>query len=213
MPRKIIFRKTMFTYLKRTALFLLTAFSVTLSAQALTLNEIGDKLQGKGSHALVFTQDKYLKDANLNLQSSGSIVNIKDKGVLIKQAEPYPMVLAIKKDSITEYSAGEVHTIKADDNPAVHSLLNLMLKLMNPDDSLTKAFDCKLSGTKEHYTAKLGTKDEILKKFFETITLEGTEYIDSLEIMGSNGDITTMKFSDYDFSSKAVTDEDLKYFE
>lgn len=203
----------MFSLLKRTVLFFLTAFTVSSSAENLTLNEIGRSLCDKGSHSLVFTQDKYLKDANLNLLSSGTIVNVKDRGVLIKQAEPYPMVLAIKKDSITEYSAGEVHTIKADDNPAVHSLLNLMLKLMNPDDSLVNDFDCNLSGTSEHYKASLSPKNEILKKFFETITLDGSEYIDSLEIRGSNGDLTVMKFSDYDFSSKAVTNEDLKYFE
>jgi hypothetical protein len=203
----------MISYLKRTALLLFTVLSVCLSAQALTLNDIGAKLQGKGSHSLVFTQDKYLKDANLTLQSSGTIANVKDKGVLIKQLEPYPMTLAIKKDSITEYSAGEVHTIKAEDNPAVHSLLNLMLKLMNPDDTLSEAFNCSISGTKEHYTVNLSPKDEVLKKFFESITLEGTEHVDSLEIRGAHGDITTMKFSGYDFSSKAITTEDLKYFE
>lgn len=191
---------------------LVTLFGLQ-SSFALTLDEIGSKLQRENSHSVHYTQDKYLKDANLNLKSAGTIVSVKNKGILIRQTEPYQMELAVKKDSITEYSAGVVHTIKAEDNPAVHSLLNLILKLMNPDESLTEDFDCKLNGSKEKFNLTLSPKDKTLKNFFGEISLNGTENIDSLVINGTHGDTTSMQFSAYDFSNKAVTSEDLKYFE
>ena len=139
--------------------------------------------------------------------------SIKEKGILIKQTSPYEMQLCITKDAITEYSAGETHTIRANDNPAVHSLLNLLLKLMTLDDTVADDFDYKLTGDKSRYTVTLSPKDANLKNFFEEITIDGSEYIDSLIIRGTHGDVTSMKFSDYDFSDKAVNSEDLKYFE
>ena len=123
------------------------------------------------------------------------------------------MQLCITKDAITEYSAGEIHTIRANDNPAVHSLLNLLLKLMTLDDTVADDFDYKLTGDKSRYTVTLSPKDANLKNFFEEITLDGSEYIDSLIIRGTHEDVTSMNFSDYDFSDKAVNSEDLKYFE
>ena len=191
---------------------LITLFS-TQCTLALTLNEIGAELKDAGSHSVNFTQEKILKDADLTLSSSGRILSIKDKGILIKQTSPYEMQLCITKDAITEYSAGEIHTIKANDNPAVHSLLNLLLKLMSLDDKVADDFEYKAIGDKGRYTVTLTPKDENLKKFFEKITLDGGEYIDSLIISGTHGDVTSMKFSDYDFSDKAITPEDLKYFE
>lgn len=196
---------------------ILTAILLTLcTAQctmALALNEIGDKLKTAGSHSVMFTQEKILKDADLTLSSSGRILSIKDKGILIKQTSPYEMQLCITQDAITEYSAGEIHTIRANDNPAVHSLMNLLLKLMTLDDTAADDFDYKLTGDKSRYTVTLSPKDANLKNFFEEITIDGSEYIDSLIIRGTHGDVTSMKFSDYDFSDKAVNSEDLKYFE
>ena len=196
---------------------ILTAILLTLcTAQctmALALNEIGDKLKTAGSHSVMFTQEKILKDADLTLSSSGRILSIKDKGILIKQTSPYEMQLCITQDAITEYSAGEIHTIRANDNPAVHSLMNLLLKLMTLDDTAADDFDYKLTGDKSRYTVTLSPKDANLKNFFEEITIDGSEYIDSLIIRGTLGDVTSMKFSDYDFSDKAVNSEDLKYFE
>ena len=183
------------------------------STYALSLDEIGSKFQDLNSHSVLFTQEKYLKDAELNLESSGKVISAKDKGILIRQSEPYQMELVVKKDSITEYSEGESHTIKADDNPAVHSLLNLLLKLMHPDDELKKDFDYKLEGSKDSFILTLCPKDSNLKNFFEEIKLNGTRYIDKLVIKGAHGDVTTMKFKDYDFSDKALAPEDLKYFD
>ncbi len=191
---------------------LLTLFTAQCTL-ALTLNEIGEKLKTAGSHSVMFTQEKILKDADLTLSSSGRILSIKDKGILIKQTSPYEMQLCITKEAITEYSAGEIHTIRANDNPAVHSLLNLLLKLMTLDNTVADDFEYKLTGDKSRYTVTLSPKDANLKNFFEEITLDGSEYIDSLIIRGTHGDVTSMKFSDYDFSDKAVTSEDLKYFE
>lgn len=191
---------------------LITLFS-TQCTLAFTLNDIGAELKDAGSHSVNFTQEKILKDADLTLSSSGRILSIKDKGILIKQTSPYEMQLCITKEAITEYSAGEIHTIKANDNPAVHSLLNLLLKLMTLDDKVADDFEYKATGDKSRYTVTLSPKDENLKNFFEKITLDGGEYIDSLIISGTHGDVTSMKFSDYDFSDKAVSPEDLKYFE
>ncbi|SKA60644.1 Outer membrane lipoprotein carrier protein LolA [Succinivibrio dextrinosolvens DSM 3072] len=196
---------------------ILTAMLLTLcTAQctlALTLNEIGEKLKNAGSHSVMFTQEKLLKDADLTLSSSGRILSIKDKGILIKQTSPYEMQLCITKDAITEYSAGEIHIIRANDNPAVHSLLNLLLKLMTLDDTVADDFEYKLTGDKNRYTVTLSPKDANLKNFFEEITIDGSEYIDSLIIRGTHGDVTSMKFSDYNISDNAVKPEDLKYFE
>ena len=182
-------------------------------ASALTLKEIGATLPNGETHRVLFSQHKFLKDANLTLDSKGKILSIKDKGILIRQSEPYQMELVVKKDSITEYSNGEVHSLKAKDNPAVHSLLNLLLKLMHPDDGLKDDFDYKIDGNKDHYTVILQPKDRNLKNFFHEIFLEGTKYINKLVIKGAHGDITTMELSGYDFSKKAVSPKDLKYFD
>ncbi len=191
---------------------LITLFS-TQCTIALTLNEIGAELKDAGSHSVNFAQEKILKDADLTLSSSGRILSIKGKGILIKQTSPYEMQLCITKDAITEYSAGEIHTIKANDNPAVHSLLNLLLKLMTLDEKVADDFEYKITGDKSRYTVTLSPKDANLKNFFEEITIDGSEYIDSLIIKGTHGDVTSMKFSDYNISDKAVNSEDLKYFE
>ncbi len=209
-------KKTMKTFNKAIIFKLfciaLTVFSIT-SVRALTLTELETKMQELNTHSVDYTQSKYLKEADITLDSSGEIISVKDKGVLIKQNTPYKMMLVIKKDSITEIGENEKRVIKAEDNPAVHSLLKLLLNLLTLNDGVDNDFYCTVQGHTDNFNVKLEPKDNNLKNFFNEIRIYGTKYVDKLVIKGAYGDNTIMHLENYDFSDNKITREDLKYFE
>jgi len=177
-------------------LFIVLFYLISISVQALTLNDVQQKLT---AHTLLrgeFTQTKTMQMFNQPLRSQGNFLLDQNLGLLWRQSAPFPVSLALVKDKLSQQFGDQVaEVIMAKDNPMVFYFSHLFLSLFKGDlQGLSAQFEMKLSDKEDHWLLLLTPKSAPLNKVFATISIAGDEFIEQLVLQELSGDITEIKF-------------------
>lgn len=200
----------MIRFIKKFAVFFIAALVLTFiwfktagaaeTLDAARLETLAKRLNDFTSLEADFTQKRTLGAAGRTLTSTGTLSLTGDGAFSWVQKTPFVQTVSLKDGVFTiryEDEAPEVMT--AETHPAVLSAARLLTSVMRLDAAaLQDAFDYTLVGGEkpaDAWTITLRARDEALGRILGTVTLKGSEYVESIRMSPSNDNVTDMILS------------------
>ncbi|MFR8959238.1 MAG: LolA family protein, partial [Sutterella wadsworthensis] len=134
------------------------------------------------------------------LTSTGTLSLTGDGAFSWVQKTPFVQTVSLKDGVFTiRYEDEAPEVMKAETHPAVLSAARLLTSVMRLDAAaLQDAFDFTLVGGEkpaDAWTITLRARDEALGRILGTVTLKGSEYVESIRMSPSNDNVTDMILS------------------
>lgn len=200
----------MIRFIKKFAVFFIAALVLTFiwfktagaaeTQDAARLEALAKRLNDFTSLEADFTQKRALGAAGRTLTSTGTLSLTGDGAFSWVQKTPFVQTVSLKDGVFTiRYEDEAPEVMKAETHPAVLSAARLLTSVMRLDAAaLQDAFDFTLVGGEkpaDAWTITLRARDEALGRILGTVTLKGSEYVESIRMSPSNDNVTDMILS------------------
>ena len=200
----------MIRFIKKFAVFFIAALVLTFiwfktagaaeTQDAARLEALAKRLNDFTSLEADFTQKRTLGAAGRTLTSTGTLSLTGDGAFSWVQKTPFVQTVSLKDGVFTiRYEDEAPEVMKAETHPAVLSAARLLTSVMRRDAAaLRDAFDSTLVGGEkpaDAWTITLRARDEALGRILGTVTLKGSEYVESIRMSPSNDNVTDMILS------------------
>lgn len=200
----------MIRFIKKFAVFFIAALVLTFiwfktagaaeTQDAARLEALAKRLNDFTSLEADFTQKRPLGAAGRTLTSTGTLSLTGDGAFSWVQKTPFVQTVSLKDGVFTiRYEDEAPEVMKAETHPAVLSAARLLTSVMRLDAAaLQDAFDYTLVGGEkpaDAWTITLRARDEALGRILGTVTLKGSEYVESIRMSPSNDNVTDMILS------------------
>lgn len=200
----------MIRFIKKFAVFFIAALVLTFiwfktagaaeTQDAARLEALAKRLNDFTSLEADFTQKRTLGAAGRTLTSTGTLSLTGDGAFSWVQKTPFVQTVSLKDGVFTiRYEDEAPEVMKAETHPAVLSAARLLTSVMRLDAAaLQDAFDYTLVGGEkpaDAWTITLRACDEALGRILGTVTLKGSEYVESIRMSPSNDNVTDMILS------------------
>lgn len=200
----------MIRFIKKFAVFFIAALVLTFiwfktagaaeTQDAARLEALAKRLNDFTSLEADFTQKRTLGAAGRTLTSTGTLSLTGDGAFSWVQKTPFVQTVSLKDGVFTiRYEDEAPEVMKAETHPAVLSAARLLTSVMRLDAAaLQDAFDYTLVGGEkpaDAWTITLRARDETLGRILGTVTLKGSEYVESIRMSPSNDNVTDMILS------------------
>ena len=200
----------MIRFIKKFAVFFIAALVLTFiwfktagaaeTQDAARLEALAKRLNDFTSLEADFTQKRTLGAAGRTLTSTGTLSLTGDGAFSWVQKTPFVQTVSLKDGVFTiRYEDEAPEVMKAETHPAVLSAARLLTSVMRLDAAaLQDAFDYTLVGGEkpaDAWTITLRARDEALGRILGTVTLKGSEYVESIRMSPSNDNVTDMILS------------------
>ena len=200
----------MIRFIKKFAVFFIAALVLTFiwfktagaaeTLDAARLEAFAKRLNDFTSLEADFTQKRTLGAAGRTLTSTGTLSLTGDGAFSWVQKTPFVQTVSLKDGVFTiRYEDEAPEVMKAETHPAVLSAARLLTSVMRLDAAaLQDAFDFTLVGGEkpaDAWTITLRARDEALGRILGTVTLKGSEYVESIRMSPSNDNVTDMILS------------------
>ncbi len=200
----------MIRFIKKFAVFFIAALVLTFiwfktagaaeTQDAARLEALAKRLNDFTSLEADFTQKRTLGAAGRTLTSTGTLSLTGDGAFSWVQKTPFVQTVSLKDGVFTiRYEDEAPEVMKAETQPAVLSAARLLTSVMRLDAAaLQDAFDYTLVGGEkpaDAWTITLRARDEALGRILGTVTLKGSEYVESIRMSPSNDNVTDMILS------------------
>ena len=200
----------MIRFIKKFAVFFIAALVLTFiwfktagaaeTQDAARLEALAKRLNDFTSLEADFTQKRTLGAAGRTLTSTGTLSLTGDGAFSWVQKTPFVQTVSLKDGVFTiRYEDEAPEVMKAETHPAVLSAARLLTSVMRLDAAaLQDAFDYTLVGGEKPanaWTITLRARDEALGRILGTVTLKGSEYVESIRMSPSNDNVTDMILS------------------
>jgi len=197
-------------FIKKFAVFFIAALVLTFiwfktagaaeTQDAARLEALAKRLNDFTSLEADFTQKRTLGAAGRTLTSTGTLSLTGDGAFSWVQKTPFVQTVSLKDGVFTiRYEDEAPEVMKAETHPAVLSAARLLTSVMRLDAAaLQDAFDYTLVGGEkpaDAWTITLRARDEALGRILGTVTLKGSEYVESIRMSPSNDNVTDMILS------------------
>lgn len=200
----------MIRFIKKFAVFFIAALVLTFiwfktagaaeTQDAARLEALAKRLNDFTSLEADFTQKRTLGAAGRTLTSTGTLSLMGDGAFSWVQKTPFVQTVSLKDGVFTiRYEDEAPEVMKAETHSAVLSAARLLTSVMRLDAAaLQDAFDFTLVGGEkpaDAWTITLRARDEALGRILGTVTLKGSEYVESIRMSPSNDNVTDMILS------------------
>ena len=200
----------MIRFIKKFAVFFIAALVLTFiwfktagaaeTQDAARLEALAKRLNDFTSLEADFTQKRTLGAAGRTLTSTGTLSLTGDGAFSWVQKTPFVQTVSLKDGVFTiRYEDEAPEVMKAETHPAVLSAARLLTSVMRLDAAaLQDAFDYTLVGGEkpaDAWTITLRARDEALGRILGTVTLKGSEYVESIRMSPPNDNVTDMILS------------------
>ncbi|CCG86907.1 outer membrane lipoprotein carrier protein LolA [Erwinia piriflorinigrans] len=197
----------------RMIFILLALFSI--SAQAVTLEALQQRFASQPIVRADFSQMRTIKGMAQPLKSSGQLLIVQDKGLWWQQTQPFPLTLVLDEKRMVQVIGGQpAEIITADSNPQMFQFNHLLRALFQADRRVLEqnfALDFTNAG-QQRWRLVLTPVTSPLDKLFNTITLEGAEYLDAIRLNDRQGDRTDITFSHQRLTPLRLSEEEQQRF-
>lgn len=186
-----------------------------LGAQCAFAFELSDiqRIYKKQDFSASYVQEKTLKAQNRVLKSSGTVIILKKKNVLIRQRVPFEQEMIITPNALFMLLEDEKTQITRESNPMVFEISNMILKLFTGSEDVKKYFDTTISGDPDGWKVSLTPKEDVLKKVFKFIELEGDTLLNKICIVDMSDDKTVMRYFDHTETIPNLSETEKTYLE
>ena len=193
----------------------------SLSAQAMTLNELQQTLSTTKIVRGDFSQSRTMAMFNQPLISNGTFIIAANHGLWWHQTAPMTVSLVLTQDKLSQqFDDQPPQVMTADKNPMVFYFSHIFLALFNGDTSaLDQQFNLAMTtltpttDQKNKWQLVLTPKQDPLNKVFSTITLQGEKFINQLTLAEIRGDKTVITFSHQRTTPSTLTTEEQRVFQ
>ncbi|CAE6686002.1 Outer-membrane lipoprotein carrier protein [Paraburkholderia aspalathi] len=179
-----------------------TAASAAEAAQSAgnpaLVSQIASRLaQAKGVRAQ-FTQTQTLAAMKQPLVSTGSLLFVRDRGVIWQIDTPYKATYVITDAGVAEVDANgqRVTAHSAQGTRGVAQVSKMMRAMLGGDlSALYSQFDVQAEGSAAQWRMQLTPNQPQIAQSIKGLQMNGGDYLQSLRITLANGDITKLDFA------------------
>lgn len=193
-------------------LTLLLLALLSLPTQAITLADVQQQLTAADTRSARFEQERQISGLTQALRSSGELLLVKGKGLWWQQQKPFPLTLTLTPTRMVQQLPGQ--PAQTLDSPQLLEFSNLMLALFDPSEAaLDNYFRHKLASEGEEWTLTLEPIRSPLDKVFASLVLKGRHELTSLAIHDKQGDVTLIRFVDWQLKTLPLSAEEQSRFD
>ena len=152
-----------------------------------------------------FTQTQTLAAMKQPLVSTGSLLFVREGGVIWQIATPYKATYVITDAGVAEVNANgqRVTTHSAQGTRGVAQVSKMMRAMLGGDlSALYSQFDVEAEGSPTHWRMQLTPNQPQIAQSIKGLQMSGGDYLQNLRIALANGDTTQLEFS----KSEAVSE-------
>ncbi|HHQ4763396.1 TPA: outer membrane lipoprotein carrier protein LolA [Aeromonas veronii] len=179
---------------------------------AITLADVQQQLTAADARSARFDQERQISGLTQALRSSGELLLVKGKGLWWQQQKPFPLTLTLTPTRMVQQLPGQ--PAQTLDSPQLLEFSNLMLALFDPSEAaLDNYFRHKLASEGEEWTLTLEPIRSPLDKVFASLVLKGRHELASLAIHDKQGDVTLIRFVDWQLKTLPLSTEEQSRFD
>ncbi|MZG44223.1 outer membrane lipoprotein carrier protein LolA [Dickeya dianthicola] len=196
-------------------IFLVVMAFLSLTAQAVTLDELQQRFSSQPVVRADFTQMRQIKGMAQPLKSSGAMLIARQNGLWWHQAKPFPMTLVLDDQRMVQVMNGQPpQIITAESQPQMFQFNHLLRALFQADRRvLEQNFRVDFNDLgQQRWRLVLTPKVSPLDKLFNAITLNGQAFLDEIVIDDRQGDMTRITLSNQRITPQALSDDEQTRF-
>ena len=179
---------------------------------AITLADVQQQLTAADARSARFEQERQISGLTQALRSSGELLLVKGQGLWWQQQKPFPLTLTLTPTRMVQQLPGQ--PAQTLDSPQLLEFSNLMLALFDPSEAaLDNYFRHKLASEGEEWTLTLEPIRSPLDKVFASLVLKGRHELASLAIHDKQGDVTLIRFVDWQLKTLPLSAEEQSRFD
>ncbi|PPA28173.1 outer membrane lipoprotein carrier protein LolA [Aeromonas jandaei] len=179
---------------------------------AITLADVQQQLTAADARSARFEQERQISGLTQALRSSGELLLVKGQGLWWQQQKPFPLTLTLTPTRMVQQLPGQ--PAQTLDSPQLLEFSNLMLALFDPSEAaLDNYFRHRLSSEGEEWTLTLEPIRSPLDKVFASLVLKGRHELASLAIHDKQGDVTLIRFVDWQLKALPLSTEEQSRFD
>ncbi|MGL4250380.1 MAG: outer membrane lipoprotein carrier protein LolA [Aeromonas sp.] len=179
---------------------------------AITLADVQQQLTAADARSARFEQERRVSGLTQALQSSGELLLVKGKGLWWQQQTPFPLTLTLTPTRMVQQLPGQ--PTQTLDTPQLLEFSKLMLALFDPSEAaLDSYFRHSLASEGEAWTLTLEPIRTPLDKVFASLVLKGRHELASLAIHDKQGDVTLIRFVDWQLKPLPLSAEEQSRFD
>ncbi|WP_421178025.1 outer membrane lipoprotein carrier protein LolA [Aeromonas jandaei] len=179
---------------------------------AITLADVQQQLTAADARSARFEQERQISGLTQALRSSGELLLVKGQGLWWQQQKPFPLTLTLTPTRMVQQLPGQ--PAQTLDSPQLLEFSNLMLALFDPSEAaLDNYFRHKLASEGEEWTLTLEPIRSPLDKVFASLVLKGRHELASLAIHDKQGDVTLIRFVDWQLKNLPLSTEEQSRFD
>ncbi|WAG09545.1 outer membrane lipoprotein carrier protein LolA [Aeromonas jandaei] len=178
----------------------------------ITLADVQQQLTAADARSARFEQERQISGLTQALRSSGELLLVKGQGLWWQQQKPFPLTLTLTPTRMVQQLPGQ--PAQTLDSPQLLEFSNLMLALFDPSEAaLDNYFRHKLASEGEEWTLILEPIRSPLDKVFASLVLKGRHELASLAIHDKQGDVTLIRFVDWQLKTLPLSTEEQSRFD
>lgn len=179
---------------------------------AITLADVQQQLTAADARSARFEQERQISGLTQALRASGELLLVKGQGLWWQQQKPFPLTLTLTPARMVQQLPGQ--PAQTLDSPQLLEFSNLMLALFDPSEAaLDNYFRHKLASEGEEWTLTLEPIRSPLDKVFASLILKGRHELASLAIHDKQGDVTLIRFVDWQLKTLPLSAEEQSRFD
>lgn len=187
----------------------------SLSAQAVTLTELQQRFSQQPVLRAEFEQQRSISGMAKPLKSSGELLISQQKGLWWSQQKPFPLILLLDDKRMVQTLAGQPpQVVTADNNPQMFQFNHLLTALFHADSqALEQNFALQFSDLgRNKWRLILTPKTTPLDRLFKRITLNGEQFLETIDIDDMQSDATHIRFFNQRTVPQALTVDEQQRF-
>ncbi|OJT37167.1 LolA family protein [Serratia plymuthica] len=187
----------------------------SLSAQAVTLTELQLRFGQQPVLRAEFEQQRSISGMTKPLKSSGELLISQQKGLWWSQQKPFPLTLLLDDKRMVQTLAGQPpQVVTADNNPQMFQFNHLLTALFHADSqALEQNFALQFSDLGHNkWRLILTPKTTPLDRLFKLITLNGEQFLETIDIDDMQSDATHIRFFNQRTAPQELTVDEQQRF-
>ncbi len=188
--------------------------SAVAQAKAPVVSQIQSMLEKPAVLCGRFDQTKLLSGLKKPLLSNGRFCVVPGKGVVWRTVKPFPATLRLTPDEIVNYQGDRVAMrLEAKQEPTVRMINSVLFALLAGDlTQLDPLFVVEGKVISGGWHVVLKAREASLEKAIGTISLDGSNFVTSIQMDDAGGDHTAIRFSEIQTGNSAMQAEDAALF-
>jgi hypothetical protein len=162
-----------------------------------------------------FEQQRSISGMAKPLKSSGDLLISQQKGLWWSQQKPFPLTLLLDDKRMVQTLAGQPpQVVTADNNPQMFQFNHLLTALFHADSqALEQNFALQFSDLgRNKWRLILTPKTTPLDRLFKRITLNGEQFLETIDIDDMQSDATHIRFFNQRTAPQELTVDEQQRF-